>query len=273
MTRNSQIDGTQAAGALVAPELLREGRGVGERPHGVAGDDPVAARPHERPERGERGVLRARAPVHGPRDPEEVEAGDQPRLGPEHPRHGEHEEHGRAAARRARLEHRRPDDDRHVRDVDVPAGGVEGEVQARADERRGHEPDERRERLAPQPVDPGDERDERRDAEEDPDPLRDVAERREHRADPDGQRMRRRRAVRVVGWELPVEQLTAPEQRVVRVVVRVRREREEAPDGPGAEDQEGDPRPPVGPPILPSGGCRRGDRPRPGEGRALHEGK
>jgi hypothetical protein len=165
----------------------------------------------------------------------------------------------------ARLEHRRPHDERHVADVDVAARRVEREVEARADERAGHEPDERGERLARELVDADDERDEREDAQRDPQALGGVAERGDHAAHQRGQRMGRRRPVGLVHRHRAVERLARPEHRVVRVVVRVRRIDQEADQRSEHEQAEGDPRP------GDRGGS--GQRPRPGEGRALHGGK
>ena len=62
------------------------------------------------------------------------------------------------------LEHGGPDDEREVERVDVAAGGEEREVEARDDEHRGDDADERGERGPAQRVEPEDERDEARDA-------------------------------------------------------------------------------------------------------------
>ncbi len=161
--------------------------------------------------------------------PQPVDARQQPRLGAHEPRGGEqpHDDHG-MAARPAQLDHRRPHDDGEVRDVDVAARREEREVEARHEQRRGRRADERREGGLAERVDGGDERQEREHAEGDHDAVRAVAERRQQRAEGDRQRVLGRRAVGGEGERVQADELAPPQQRVVRVVVGIRRVDEEA---------------------------------------------
>ena len=151
LTRNAQIAAGTAPRALAAPELLGEVARVGQRVQRVAGDDEVGAGPDDRADRGERGVAATRSRPASPASATHSQY--RPAISHASGRSsaGDAEQERRPAVPRrgaARLEHRRPDDERHVGDVDVAARGVEREVEARADQRAGDEADERRERLA-----------------------------------------------------------------------------------------------------------------------------
>ena len=145
--------GDLAQRALAAELLGRRARVV-QREQRVAGDHVVGRRPHDRADRRERGVAEALRPGRRPRHPQEVQAGEQPRLRAQQARAREQDPHRPAAPGALALEHRRPEDQRHVGHVDVPAGGEEGEVEAGEQQRRRDHPDERREGELAEPVDP-----------------------------------------------------------------------------------------------------------------------
>ena len=161
------------------------------------------------------------------------------------------------AARRARLDHRRPDDDREVGDVDVAAGGEEREVKARHEQPGGDRADERREGGLGERVDGGHEREEREHGGGDHDAVGAVAQRRQQRAEGDRQRVLGRRPVGGERQRVEADELASPQQRVVGVVVRIRRVDEVA--------DERDERERAQPDSLQDGGrrARAGDRAPP----------
>ena len=128
-----------------------------------------------------------------PGQPEPVEAGQHPRLRPQQAGERQQHQHERAAARPLGLQHAGPHHQRHVGDVDVAAGGEEGEVEARQQQRRGDRADQRREGDPPEPVDPRDQRQERGDGQADPDAVAAVAEQAQRGAGDDRQRVLGRR--------------------------------------------------------------------------------
>ena len=168
---------------------------------------------------------RMRSPPGRPgNSPQPVQPAQQPGLRAQQPGAAAAGPDRRAAARALGLEHAGPDDERQERDVEVAARGQEREVEARAEDRRRDQPDERRERRAsrggraPAPA-PGSSRASAR-------PARGRRRGRAARAPSpksDPQRVLGRRAVGVEARERAVAQLAAPEQRVDRVVVGVRR--------------------------------------------------
>ena len=101
----------------------------------------------------------------------------------------------------------------------------------------------------------------------DHDAVGDVAERHQQRAERDRQRMLGRRPVGLEGQLVEAEQLAAPQQRVVRVVVRIGRVGDEEDDRREHEHAEAD--------ALHDGG-RQGGRPAPRRGslggRRRHDG-
>src|SRR5215218_7218633 len=114
----------------------------------------------------------------------------------------------------------------------------------------------------------GGEDDERRQRGADHDPVGVVAHQREQRPERDRERVLGRRAVGVEARQRPLQRLAAPQQRVVRVVVRERREDDEP--GDRAEDESGQrERGPRDRPAPARGGLVVA-RSRPGERRAGH---
>jgi hypothetical protein len=225
-----------------APELLRQAAGVGQRELGIARRPPVQRSPDHRRRAGQDGVADPRRPVGGQEAPQEVQAAQQPRLGAHEPRAGQQHEHRRAAPRTLRLERRRPHHEGQVGDVDVAARGEEGEVEARAQQGGGRQPDERPERGPREAVQAGGEDDERGQRGADHDAIGGIAHDRQQRPEGDGERVLRRRAVAVEGRLDPVEQLAAPQQRVVAVVVgigRVDQEPDQRAQREGRERQRG----------------------------------
>ena len=176
----------------------------------------------------------------------------------------------RAAPRALRLERGGPDDEGQVGDVDVGARGQEGEVEARAQQGGGRQADERRERRRRQAVQAGGEHDERRQGAPDHDPVGRIADDREQHPEGDGERMLGRRAVAVEGRLDPVQQLAAPQQGVVAVVVGIGRVEQEPDHGAQREGDEREHRPRPKPGAT--AGSRVRARGRPGERRARHVG-
>ncbi len=173
-------------------------------------------------------------------EPQPVEAAQHPRLRAQQARERQQEQDRPAAPGSLGLQDAGPDHDREVRDVHVAACGEEREVEPRADDDRGEDADERGERRAPEAVEPDDEHHEAREREEDQHAVPPIPQERDQRAEDHGQRMLRRRAVGVERRQVTVQQFAAPEQRIGRVVVRVRRVHERPHDDDqdeGAEQQ------------------------------------
>ena len=229
LMRNAYSASGNGGAALVAAELLGEVAGGGQRVLRVAGDREVDGCPDERPDGRQRRVGEALAPGRRGKQPEPVQPGEDPRLRAHQPGgREEHEHEHRPPPRRTGLDHRRPDDHREVGDVDVGPGGEEREVEARDEQRRGGRADERRERGLAEGVHACDEHDERAHGAGDHDAIGAVSERRQQRAEGDRQRMLGRRAVGGERQVVQAQQLAAPQQRVVGVVVRIRRVDEKA---------------------------------------------
>ena len=175
----------------------------------------------ERPDRRQRRVAQAVGPARPPAHPEEIEAGQQPRLRTQESRRRQQHEHRQATARPAGFERPGPDHDRHERDVDVAAHGKRGEVEARQHQQGRDRPDEGREAKTPEPVGAGGQHGQREQGEEHQHPVRAVAEQRQPGADEDRERMLGGRPVGLEARQMEVEQLPSPDQRVVAVVVRI----------------------------------------------------
>ena len=167
---------------------------------------------------------------------------------------------------RARLQHGRPHHQRHVRDVDVAAGGEEPEVEARQHQHGGDAAHERREGDLAEPVDAPDQPQEGREDHRDPQPVAALAEQRQQRAGGDRQRMLGRHPEALEARLREVEHLLAPQQRVVRVVVGIGRVDEE-PDGEGQAQQRRTRRARSARRRATAHASERGP---PGEGQAFH---
>ena len=242
-----------------------------QREQRVAGDGGVDRRPRERRDRGERGVAGALAPGRAAAHPQEVEAGEDPRLRAQQPRRAEQHEHRPAAAGARRLEHRRPHDERQVRDVDVAARGEEREVEAREQQQRGGDrADQRREgdpSRAGRPPTPA--TGTRRassppSTRSPPSPSSDSSA---PTAIASGCSVGTAEALEE--RRLQVEHLAAPQQRVVGVVVRVGGEDEEPDEEAHAQHGEGDLGERVGAGTA-RAGRDRGVGPPRGERRCFH---
>ena len=242
-----------------------------QREQRVAGDHVVGRRPHDRADRRERGVAEALRPGRRPRHPQEVQAGEQPRLRAQQARAREQDPHRPAAPGALALEHRRPEDQRHVGHVDVPAGGEEGEVEAGEQQRRRDHPDERREGELAEPVDPPHHQQEAHERHADPHAVAGLPQQAQQRAGDDRERMLGRHPEALEHRLGAVEHLPPPQQRVVGVVVRIGRVDEEPDREAEAQQRERDAgdRARVEPPQA---GGQTGARARPGDGRGLHGG-
>ncbi len=230
----------QLVDRLAAPELRRRLGRVVQRVHRVTGDDQVADRPDHRRD----GDDRARPDPHGerpaPDDPQRVQPRQHPRLRAHEPGQRQQHPHHTAAARSRHLERRRPDHESHVGDVDVPARGQKREVQPAGEQQRRDDADDGPEDLLAERVHPRHQPDEGQHADREQHAVAAFADRRQRDAQGDPQRVLRRRAVRVEGRQPAVEDLPSPQQRVERVVVRIRREGEEARQRGGRQQREGD---------------------------------
>ena len=203
-------------------------RGVDGRPHAAARSPPARRSAHARP---------SVAPtlIHRKYRPARIHASGRSR-----PAGAEQREHGPAAPRARRLHHRRPHDERHVGHVDVAARGEEREVEARQQQQRGDRADQRRERDPAEAVDPPHQPQVGGERHRHPDAVADLPQQRQQRARRDRQRVLGGDAEALEERGLRVEHLAAPQQRVVRVVVRVRGIDQEADEEARAEHAEGD---------------------------------
>ena len=85
-------------------------------------------------------------------DPQRVEPGEQPRLGPQQPGQPEQPPDGAAAPRPLDLEHHRPRDQRAVRDVEEADRGQQPEVEARRSSAAATNPPSTPRHELPEPV-------------------------------------------------------------------------------------------------------------------------
>ena len=142
----------------------------------------------------------------------------------------------RSPGGRSGLHRRRPEHQRQERLVDVRARGVEQQRERRAGERRGQPRRPLAEDGAAEREDPCHERDVGENRDEDEKAVGVLAHQAEQRADEQEQRMLRRRGVGIESRRLTVEQLAAPDQVVVGVVVGIGRD-----ERPGQDAREQQP--------------------------------
>ncbi len=204
---------------------------VRQRPQRVAGDREIADHPDQRRrgrEQRQRCQLAARARVRAARVEHQiqpVQAGERPRLGTKQSGECEQREHRRAGRRTllgaaARLEQHGAEHEQQVRHIDIRAHAVGQDRHARQQHERRQRTGGATEPQRRQPVeDPatGGQREERQRHGDALDRMR--RERREHDAERLDERMRCRRDRDFVGRSLPARELSAPGQRVERVVV------------------------------------------------------
>ena len=205
----------------VAPELAGDLARRRERVERLAGHDQVARHPDHRRGGDEQRVadeLRAR---RGRREVEPVDARQQPRLRPQQPGEREQREHGPAAARPAQLQQRRAEHHQVERQVEHRPQREQLHVRARDHHGERDQRDQPAEQPLREQVDDGVEAEQPEQRREHEDPVARRPERRQRPRHERRERMRRRRAEDVVVGQVAVAQLLAPDERVVRVVVRI----------------------------------------------------
>ena len=206
----------------VAAELARHLAGRGERVERLARDDRVGQHPQHRRGDDEREQLQRLRARQLAGEPEPVDAAEQPRLRPQQAGEHEQREDGPAGARAAQLEQGRGED--HQVEGQVEHRPQREQLHVRAGQQHGD--GDEGDRPSQQPLREGEHDGEEADVAEQRDEHQDaVAGRAERRHRPGHQRrerVRRGRAEHVVVRQVAVEELLAPDQRVVRVVVRIR---------------------------------------------------
>ena len=164
--------------------------------------------------------------------PQPQQAREDPALRPQEP--GEHEQ-PRGAAPALGLPHGGPHDERQERHVDVRAHRVEQEREARADEERGEQRGPDPEERAAQPPRAPAQRDEAQQRREDEQAVGVLPGEPHERGVGDVERVLGRRRVGLERRLEPVEDLPAPDEVVVGVVVRIARDEQPPQDGGGEE--------------------------------------
>ena len=207
----------------------------------VARDREVDETPQQRRGEREREQPRARTGVAARNAPQPVQPGEHPGLWSQQPRRREQRQRREPAARLPDLERRGPDDEREERDVDEGAHGVQQEREARADEERAGGGGGRAEERAGERVGAADQRDEAEHGDEHEQPVGVLAGERQQRPEREVERMRRRREGVLEAGGDAAQQVAAPDEVVVGVVVGVRRD--ERPRHDGEERERGERRP------------------------------
>ena len=132
--------GQDGAEPLRAFQFGREARGGGQRVQRVAGDDRVDSDPDDRRDRRQREVAGARSSVgRPPGAPQPVDPAQHPRVRAQQPGGSERQEDRPPAPRAFHLEHDRPQDQRHVGDVEVALGGEVLDEEAAQQQQRRHD--------------------------------------------------------------------------------------------------------------------------------------
>ena len=218
----------------LAPEVLGERAGGRHGVQRVAGRPQVDETPDERRDRHQRGAPQPSRPVRGGPTPEPEQAGQDPALGAQQA--GE-DEQDRGAAPALRLARGRPHHEREEGHVDVGAHRVEQEREARSDEQRRQQRRPRAEDRQAEPPRPPRERDEAQERREHEQAVRVLPGEPDERGVGDVQRMLGRRRVGLERRLEPVEDLTAPDEVVVGVVVRIARD-DQPPDDRRREERD-----------------------------------